>query len=201
VGEPPLQSFTRAERFVGKREEPLPFISGDTHHLADDVKRNTRGDIGDEITSFVLQSPHDYIACDIPHLGVHDADGPGREPAVHQRPELAMARRVRQSKSTATARIATVILGPQENPACRTEGGGIAVHGADVIILCQNPESWKLRRGVPVHRVMFPEPSPYGIWITVRVQIRICQIHLNRRLDQILTHEAPHRSSTDPHGN
>ena len=152
MSEPSFQRVTCAKRIVRKCEQLLPFTSRHTHHFANNIKRNTRGDI----TSLTFQGPHDYIVCDIAHLGIQEANGSRREPVVHQRPELAMAWWVRQSQGTAAARVATVILGPQQDAACRTEGGRIAVHGADVIVLCDGPESWKLRRRVSVHRIMFP---------------------------------------------
>ena len=93
-----------------------------------------------------------------------------------------MMRRIRQGQGTAAARIVTVVLGPQEDSTCRTERSRITVHGTGIIVLCQGPESWQFRRGVPVHRLMFPEPSPLSVRITVGVQIRVGQVYLDGRL-------------------
>ncbi len=101
------------KRITGQYKKTLPVVLWYSHHITDDVKRNSRCDFVDKVTAFALEGASNHLTGDVAHLGFESSYGPQDEPIVNHCSKFAVMGRVGKGERPSAARVAAMFLWPQ----------------------------------------------------------------------------------------
>jgi hypothetical protein len=150
---------------LGERVERDTVLERKAEHVGDHVGRHQPGDIGDQVTGGAVDHPVDDAGSQLLDARTHRLGGPGDELRSDGPAQRRVPRRVGHEHHLVLAQVEPTVVGDHHRGG-RRERGRVASHGLDVAIAGDRPEPIGARLGVPVHRIVRPQPRELVMRLT-----------------------------------